>query len=110
MAEYAALVKYGDTPPRFRIATTGSGVLLLQVCLPIRDYRQRRKAAFRPRLAQSPCCLNDYRIRVIIRYAETGLVPPANGVMVSAVLLPAGLRTVSTELATVVKTSDVPAI
>ena len=40
-------------------------------------------------------------ICVITRWADTGRVPPARGVMVSAAALPAGLRTVSTELTAV---------
>jgi len=50
--------------------------------------------------------LTDYRIWMITRCAETGLVPPAIGVIVRAVELPAGLRTVSTELMTVVVTRE----
>jgi hypothetical protein len=44
-------------------------------------------------------CANDiyYANCVITRCAETGLVPPARGVMVSAMELPAGFRTVSIE-------------
>ena len=38
------------------------------------------------------------------------MTPPAIGVIVKAVLLPAGLRTVNIELAAVVVTSDIPAI
>ena len=49
-------------------------------------------------------------IWVITKCAETGRVPPANGVMVSAVEFPAGLRTVSTELMTVVCTRAIPVI
>ncbi len=47
---------------------------------------------------------------MITRCAETGLVPPARGVIVSAVELPAGFRTVSIELITVVVTSAIPTI
>lgn len=43
-----------------------------------------------------------YWICVIIRCAETGCVPPANGVIVSAVELAAGFLTVKTELIVVV--------
>ena len=51
-----------------------------------------------------------YAICMITRCAETGLVPPARGVMVSAVELPAGFRTVSNELMTVVVTRASPTI
>ena len=44
------------------------------------------------------------------RCAETGLVPPASGVIVSAVELPAGFRTVNTELMLVVVTIAIPII
>ena len=44
------------------------------------------------------------------RCAETGRVPPARGVMVSAVELPAGFRTVRMELMTVVVTMAIPVI
>ena len=40
----------------------------------------------------------DYPICVITRGADTGRVPPAKGVIVSAAALPAGLRTVKIEL------------
>ena len=43
-----------------------------------------------------------YWICVITRCAETGCVPPANGVIVSAVELSAGFLTVKTELIVVV--------
>ena len=52
----------------------------------------------------------DYWICVITRCAETALAPPANGVIVSAVELLAGLRTVSTEFVTVVVTREIPTI
>ena len=51
-----------------------------------------------------------YDICVITRCAETGRVPPARGVMVSAAALPAGLRTVRTELTAVVVTTAIPTI
>ena len=41
---------------------------------------------------------------MITRWAETGLVPPARGVIVSAAALPAGFRTVKMELIEVVVT------
>jgi hypothetical protein len=44
------------------------------------------------------------------RCAETGLVPPASGVMVNAAALPAGLRTVSIELIADVSTNAIPTI
>lgn len=47
---------------------------------------------------------------VITRCAETGLVPPARGVMVSAVDSPAGFRTVRIELMTDVCTRAIPTI
>lgn len=47
---------------------------------------------------------------MITRCAETGLVPPARGVMVKAVELPVGFRTVSIELMTVVVTRVIPII
>jgi hypothetical protein len=53
---------------------------------------------------------NSYRICVITRCAETGRVPPASGVIVRTVELPAGLRTVSVELMADVFTKDVPTI
>ena len=53
-------------------------------------------------------CRNNYWIRVIKRFAETERVPPAIGVMVSAVEFPTGLRTVSGELITAVVTRDIP--
>ena len=52
----------------------------------------------------------DYWIRVITRCAETGRVPPASGVMVSAAAVPSGFRTVKTELITVVSTIAIPTI
>jgi len=45
---------------------------------------------------------NIYWICVITRCAETGCVPPTNGVIVSAVALSAGFLTVKTELIVVV--------
>ena len=48
--------------------------------------------------------LCDQEICVITKWAETGRVPPTRGVMVSAEALPAGLRTVRTELIAVVVT------
>ena len=45
-----------------------------------------------------------YWICVITRCAETGRVPPASGVIVRAAAVPAGFRTVRTELMTVVST------
>lgn len=58
------------------------------------------------------CVCHDFHcaICVITRCADTGLVPPASGVMVNAVELPAGFRTVSTELITVVCTRAMPTI
>jgi hypothetical protein len=53
---------------------------------------------------------NNYWICVITRCADTERVPPAIGVMVSAVELAAGFRTVSIELITVVVTRDTPTI
>ncbi len=44
------------------------------------------------------------------RCAETGRVPPASGVIVNAVELPAGFRTVRIELITVVVTIAMPTI
>ena len=52
----------------------------------------------------------NYAIRMITRCAETGLVPPAIGVMVSAVELPEGFRTVNNELVAVVFTRAIPTI
>jgi hypothetical protein len=49
-------------------------------------------------------------ICVTTRCAETGRVPPASGVIVSAVELPAGLRTVRTEFRTVGVTRDTKTI
>src|ERR1700733_11012969 len=51
---------------------------------------------------------NNYLICVITRCAETGRVPPASGVIVRAVELPAGLRMVSVELRADVFTKDIP--
>jgi len=42
--------------------------------------------------------LADHWICVITKCAETGRVPPASGVMVSAAAVPSGFRTVKTEL------------
>lgn len=61
-------------------------------------------------LSKNTVFLSLYAICVITRCAETGLVPPANGVIVSAAALPAGFRTVSTELMTVVCTRAIPTI
>ena len=44
------------------------------------------------------------------RCAETGLVPPAKGVMVSAAEFPAGFLTVKIELTDVVVTIAIPMI
>ena len=52
----------------------------------------------------------NYWICVITRWAETGLVPPAKGVIVSAAALPAGFLTVKTELIEVVMTIAIPVI
>ena len=49
-------------------------------------------------------------VPVITRCADTGRVPPARGVMVSAAALPAGLRTVRIELTAVVVTTAIPTI
>jgi len=46
----------------------------------------------------------------MIRCAETGRVPPASGVIVSAAALPAGFLTVRIELMTVVVTIAIPII
>jgi hypothetical protein len=46
----------------------------------------------------------------IARWAETGLVPPAKGVMVNAVELPAGFLTLSIEFITDVCTKAIPVI
>ena len=46
----------------------------------------------------------------MIRCAETGLVPPASGVIVSAVELPVGFLTVRIELTDVVVTIAIPMI
>ena len=51
-----------------------------------------------------------YWICVITKCAETGRVPPANGVIVSAAAVPSGFRTVRTELITVVSTIAIPTI
>ena len=47
---------------------------------------------------------------VITRWADTGRVPPATGVMVSAAAVPSGLRTVRMELTEVVCTRAIPTI
>jgi len=47
---------------------------------------------------------------VITRRADTGLVPPATGVIVSAAAFPAGFLTVKIELITVVVTIAIPII
>ena len=52
----------------------------------------------------------NYPILLTIKCAEAGRVPPASGVMVSAVKPPAGLRTVKIELTVVVVTSAIPTI
>ena len=52
----------------------------------------------------------DYWIWRITRCAETGCVPPANGVIVRAAALTAGFRTVNTELIVVVVKSNIPII
>ena len=52
----------------------------------------------------APTAATCYWISVITRCAETGLVPPATGVIVNAVELPAGLRTVRVESTAVVCT------
>ena len=44
------------------------------------------------------------------RCAETGLVPPARGVIVRAAALPAGFLTVNTEFVRVVSTRNIPEI
>lgn len=49
-----------------------------------------------------------YPICVMTRCAETGRVPPASGVIVSAVELPAGFLTVRTELITVLIVIKIP--
>ncbi len=54
--------------------------------------------------------LERYWICVITRCAETGRVPPASGVIVSAAAVPLGFLTVKTELATVVSTTAIPTI
>ena len=46
----------------------------------------------------------------MVRCAETGRVPPASGVIVSAAALLAGLRTVKMELMVVVVRMDIPII
>ena len=51
-----------------------------------------------------------YPICVITRCADTGRGPPARGVTVSAAALPAGFRTVRTELTAVVVTTAIPTI
>jgi hypothetical protein len=86
-------------------------------CWPETNIWSRRMPGFRNRSPTVRCRSSrgasrqlDYWICVITRCAETGRVPPANGVMVSAVELSAGLRTVSTELTTVVATRDNPTI
>lgn len=53
---------------------------------------------------------NIYCICVMTRCAETGSVPPAFGVIVSAVVLSAGFRTVKMELILVVVTMAMPII
>ena len=80
------------------ISTIALGALLL------------RSAGFGPCIPGTAKSRKNHWICVITRCAETGRVPPAKGVMVSAVELPAGLRTVSIELTTVVVTRDIPAI
>jgi len=52
----------------------------------------------------------DYWIWTITRCADTGRVPPARGVMVSAAAVPSGFLTVRTELMTVVSTIAIPTI
>ena len=47
---------------------------------------------------------------MITRWAETGLVPPASGIMVRAVEFPAGFLTVKMELILVVSTIAIPII
>ena len=44
------------------------------------------------------------------RWAETGLIPPARGVIVRAAALPAGFLTVNTEFIVVVSTRNIPEI
>ena len=51
-----------------------------------------------------------YWICKIVRWAETGSVPPANGVIVKAVELSAGFLTVIIELIEVVVTIVIPTI
>ena len=46
----------------------------------------------------------------MVKCADTGRVPPASGVMVSAVVLPARLRTVKIEFIEVVSTNATPTI
>lgn len=53
---------------------------------------------------------SNYCIWIIIKWAETGSVPPALGVIVIAVVLLAGFRTVNIEVATVVDIIDTPKI
>jgi hypothetical protein len=48
--------------------------------------------------------VSNHATCVMVRCADTGLVPPARGVMVNAVAFPAGFRTVRMELMTVVVT------
>jgi hypothetical protein len=66
----------------------------------------RPKATVTNAMTVAPC----YWSRVMTRCAETGLAPPADGVMVSAVELPKGLRTVSVESAAVVCTRAISTI
>ncbi len=54
--------------------------------------------------------IKAHPIWVMIRCADTGRVPPASGVMVSAAAFPAGLRTVKTELTAVVVMTAIPTI
>ena len=49
-------------------------------------------------------------ICVITKCADTGRVPPARGVMVSAAAFPVGLRTVKTEFTAEVVTTAIPTI
>ena len=49
-------------------------------------------------------------IWIITRWAETELVPPAKGVIVSAAAFPVGFLTVNIELIVVVSTRNIPEI
>ena len=94
-----------DTGTKIRAALTGWPVFLDPWDSP---SDQGKAAPFRVGMVLR--LSRGYWIWVITKCAETGRVPPARGVMVSAAAVPSGFRTVKTELITVVSTIAIPTI